>query len=130
VFVLDTHVAVWTVTASAQLSPQARRAIEDTRSQSGGLFISDVSFYEIASMIARNRIELDIALDSFLEEVESRFSALPITRQIAARSVQFPSTFPKDPVDRIIGATALVEGLPLITADQGIQRSNALKTIW
>jgi hypothetical protein len=38
--------------------------------------------------------------------------------------------YPKDPADRIIGATALVEGLFLLTADRGIRRSKAVRTIW
>jgi PIN domain nuclease of toxin-antitoxin system len=39
-------------------------------------------------------------------------------------------TYPKDAADRIIGATALVEGLPLLAADRAIRRSRALHTIW
>jgi len=41
-----------------------------------------------------------------------------------------PAGYPKDPADRIIGATALVEGIPLITADREIRKSRALATIW
>ena len=40
-----------------------------------------------------------------------------------------PATYPKDPADRV-GATALVEGLSLITADREIRRSRAVRTIW
>lgn len=92
--------------------------------------MSDVTLFEIASLAARKRLELQISLESFLEEIESRFTILPINRHIAARSVQLPSSYPRDPMDRIIGATALVEGLPLITADEGIQKSNIVRTIW
>ena len=42
----------------------------------------------------------------------------------------FPANYPKDPADRIIGATAPVEGLSLITADRAIQRSKVVHTIW
>jgi PIN domain nuclease of toxin-antitoxin system len=42
----------------------------------------------------------------------------------------FPATFPKDPADRMIVATALVEGLSLITADREISRSKLVPTIW
>jgi PIN domain nuclease of toxin-antitoxin system len=42
----------------------------------------------------------------------------------------FPTAYPKDQADRIIGATALVEGLSLITADRQIHRSRVVKTIW
>jgi predicted nucleic acid-binding protein len=41
-----------------------------------------------------------------------------------------PAAYPKDPADRIIGATALVEGLSLLTADRAIRRSRALQSIW
>ena len=52
---------------------------------------------------------------SFLQEVESRFVVLPITGRVCAR-IGLPPSYPKDPADRIIGATALVEGLSLLPA--------------
>ncbi|PYY01834.1 MAG: hypothetical protein DMG62_18270 [Acidobacteria bacterium] len=73
---------------------------------------------------------LSVSLESFLGEVESRFTIVPINRHIAARSLQLPSAYPKDPMDRIIGATALVEDLSLVTADEVIQRAHAVRTIW
>ena len=128
--VLDTHVAVWVLADSMRLSKRAAQAIDNAREQASGVFVSDVTLSEIAGLIARKRIGLQVSLESFLEEVESRFTILPINRHIAARSVQLPSTYPKDPMDRIIGATALVEGCPLVTADDAIQRAKAVKTIW
>ena len=127
---LDTHVVVWSAFESTRLSKKAEQAINNARERASGIFVSDVTLFEIASLAARKRLELEISLESFLEEVESRFTILPINRRIAARSVQLPSSYPRDPMDRIIGATALVEGLPLITADDGIQRSNIVRTIW
>ena len=44
--------------------------------------------------------------------------------------MELPATYPKDPADRIVGATALVEELSLFTADRNIRRSKAIKTIW
>ena len=78
----------------------------------------------------KGRIQLGISLESFLHEVETRFVVLPITGRACVRSLGLPANYPKDPADRLIGATALVEGLPLLTADREIRRSRALRVIW
>jgi len=41
-----------------------------------------------------------------------------------------PASYPKDPADRLIGATALVEGLSLVTVDREIRQSKAPASIW
>ena len=53
-----------------------------------------------------------------------------MTGRICMEAVSLPSSYPKDPSDRVIGATALVEGLSLITADREIRKSGAVPTIW
>jgi PIN domain nuclease of toxin-antitoxin system len=68
--------------------------------------------------------------DNVVQEVEARFVVFPISGRVCFRGFGLPSTYPGDPADRIIGATALVEGIPLLTADRGIRRSKALQTIW
>jgi PIN domain nuclease of toxin-antitoxin system len=75
-------------------------------------------------------MRLAIGVESALAEVEARFAVLPITGKISLRTLSLPEDYPKDPMDRIIGATALVEGVPLITADRKIRDSGALATIW
>jgi PIN domain nuclease of toxin-antitoxin system len=54
----------------------------------------------------------------------------PITSEIASIAAQFPMDFPQDPADRLIGATAKAEGLPLITRDEKLRASPLLQTIW
>ncbi|MFY9560635.1 MAG: type II toxin-antitoxin system VapC family toxin [Terriglobales bacterium] len=127
---VDTHVVVWLAGNPGKLSRRAVRAIEQARRDAGGLAISGFTLFELAHLVARKRIRVDSSLESFLQEVESHFVVLPINGRIAARAVQLPQTYPSDPMDRIIGATALVEGLPLVTADEHIQRSRVVKTIW
>ena len=92
--------------------------------------ISDISLLELATLASKGRIHLNITLESFLQEVEARFIVLPISGRACARAVGLPATYPKDPADRIIAATALVEGLSLLTADHEIARSKVLRTIW
>jgi hypothetical protein len=80
----------------------------------------------LATLSSKGRIRLDISLESFLGEVEARFIVLSISSRACVRALGLPAIYPKDPADRIIGATALVEGLPLLTADRAIRRSRAL----
>jgi PIN domain nuclease of toxin-antitoxin system len=80
--------------------------------------------------VSKRRIQLAISLESFLREVESRFVVLPISGRACARAMGLPASYPKDPADRMIGATALVEGLSLLTPDREIRRSRAVQTIW
>jgi PIN domain nuclease of toxin-antitoxin system len=94
------------------------------------LAISDITLLELATLASKGRIQLDISLESFLQEVEARFVVLPISGRACVRAIELPAAYPKDPADRIIGATALVEGLSLLTADREIRRSKALQTIW
>ena len=112
---LDTHVVVWLAFDQAQLSMKARAAIDDARQNGDGLAISDITLLELATLSSKGRIRLDISLESFLREVEARFVVLPISGRACVRALGLPATYPKDPADRIIGATALVEGLSLLT---------------
>ena len=127
---VDTHVVVWLAFDEARISKQAGSAILKARENGEGLAISDISLFELARVFNRERLGLASSVESALAEVERRFAVLPITGQISLRTLSLPEAYPKDPVDRIIGATALVEGIPLITADREIRNSGALPTIW
>jgi PIN domain nuclease of toxin-antitoxin system len=127
---LDTHILLWLSGDSGRLSSAATSAIRQSRAAGESLAISDATLFEIAQVVGRGRAELDAPLEVFLREVERRFVIKPIDARIAAASLQFAEPYPRDPMDRIIGATALVEGMALITADDRIRRSGLLQTIW
>jgi PIN domain nuclease of toxin-antitoxin system len=130
VILLDTHVVVWLAFDQAQLSKRARVVINDARANGDGLAISDITLLELTTLSSKGRIRLEISLESFLREVEARFIVLPISGRACVRALDLPKTYPKDPADRIIGATAIVEGMSLLTADREIRRSRALHAIW
>jgi len=130
VILVDTHVVVWLAFDQDQISRKARAAIDNARRNGDGLAISDITLLELATLASKGRIQLDISLESFLQEVEARFVVRPISGRACVLAIGLPAAYPKDPADRIIGATALVEGLSLLTADRKIRRSKALQTIW
>jgi len=89
-----------------------------------------MSLLELMMLSGKGRVSLSVSIESFLGEVETRFVVLPITARACVRALSLPSSYPKDPADRIIGATALVEGLALVTADRAIRRAGVVRTIW
>ena len=127
---VDTHVVLWLALEPARISRKAATVIEENRHSGEGLAISDMTLLEIAVIESKHRIRLNTSLETFLTEVESRFVVLPITGRICVRAMGLPAAYPKDPADRIIGATAQVEGVSLVTADKDIRKSKVLRTIW
>jgi PIN domain nuclease of toxin-antitoxin system len=130
VILLDTHVAMWMAYDSDRISQPAKAAIVAARGNAETLAISGVTLLELATLASKRRIHLNTSVETFMQDIESRFDVLPITGRACARAVELPAAFPKDPADRIIVATALVEGLSLITADREIRRSKVVPTIW
>jgi PIN domain nuclease of toxin-antitoxin system len=129
VILLDTQAMVWLTYQPDRLSRPAASAIRRAR-QSGGMAISAISLWEFAWILNAGVATVNGTIESTVEEVTSRFSIRPITPRIAAQASQFGSDYPRDPGDRIIGATALVEGLTLITSDKDLHRSTYIRTLW
>jgi PIN domain nuclease of toxin-antitoxin system len=122
---LDTHILIWLLIAPENLSPKAKKAILAAR-KSGPLALSAISLWEMACLAQNERIDVDVSVDSFVKKCASYVHVLPITPEIAVRSVQLPKSYPNDPQDRIIGATALVEGIRLLTHDKRIVKSGLI----
>jgi PIN domain nuclease of toxin-antitoxin system len=131
VILLDTHVLVWLVGQPEKLSRAAASAIRRARS-SDGLAIADVSVWELAFLFARGALQSRGTVENAVRTLLDRSGVTikTITPEIAALATQFPNEYPRDPIDRLIGATARAEGLALITRDEGIRKSPLLKTIW
>jgi PIN domain nuclease of toxin-antitoxin system len=127
---LDTHVLVWTVADSKRLSRAALRAIERARRQDGGLAISAITLWELALLLARGRIQAYGTVEASVRLLCEGTVVRPITPEIAALSTQFPDDYPREPADRLIGATARAEGLTLVTRDENIRRSPLIRTVW
>jgi PIN domain nuclease of toxin-antitoxin system len=126
---LDTHVLIWLALEPSKLSTAARGAIH-TSSGAGGLGISAITLWEAAWLVTHRRVDFDGTADAFLEEISSRTAVFPITPSIAVLANQLPANYPNDPSDRLIGATAMAEGIALVTKDKSIRSCKQIKTIW
>jgi PIN domain nuclease of toxin-antitoxin system len=131
VILLDTHVVLWAAIERKRLSRAAESALRRARS-GGGLAVASISLWELASLFARGRIETYGTVEASVRQVLETVGAIvkPITQEIAVLATQFPESYPRDPADRLIGATARAEGLALITQDKRIRSSPLLRTIW
>jgi len=129
VILLDTHVLVWLTSEPAKLSRRANSAIR-TASRGGGIAISAITLWELGWLASHGRLQLTGTVEAYLEEVSSRVAVLPITTKVAALANLFSTDYSSDPCDRIIGATALAEGIALVTKDEKIRACEQIQTVW
>ena len=127
---LDTHTLLWWFEVNSKL-PVSHKNIIDKAKPEEPLLVSDISLWEIATLYELGRIRLALPLREWLE----RATAPPlvhcchISPAIAAEVASLPSTFHRDPGDRIIVATARILGATLLTCDERIIKSGIVPTI-
>ena len=128
--VLDTHVLVWLRTSPDQLSKAAADAIRK-QLKSDCVSIAAVTLWELSWLATNGRIDPGGTVPAFLKKITTGVVILPLTVEIAAQAAAFPAaSYPRDPADRLIGATALTSGTDLVTKDNAIRRSSLVRTIW
>ncbi len=127
---LDTQVLLYDALEPKRVSRKARAALEEGMA-TGALACSDISLWEIALLAARRRIDPGPDIAAFIESVLQLRSVrvLPITPSIATLA-QSDLFVHGDPADRLIGATAIEHGVPLVTSDVELRKLSSLRAIW
>lgn len=129
--VLDTNVLIWWISTPEKLSKKAGQTIEK-EAKDGEILVSSISVWEVYLLIKKDRLKFVTDVDSWLEKVESlpfiRFA--PVDNQVASLSVKLPDFDNPDPADRMIVATALINGATLITSDKKILRYPHVQSLW
>jgi len=129
VILLDTYVLIWLASDPAKLSKKASSAIRRA-SHGTGIAISAITLWELAWLATHDRLEITGTVEAFVEKISSRTAIRPVTVKVAVLANQLPADYSGDPCDRLIGATALVEGIALVTKDTRIRACMQIKTIW
>jgi PIN domain nuclease of toxin-antitoxin system len=122
---LDTHVVHWWSAEPKRVSDRARKALE----AADELAIAAISWYELAWLARHERIAVTVPIGAWLQGLATQLRTIGVTPAIAEMAVTLPSSFPKDPADRLIYATAVEHGLDLVTKDKGIRDNDAPRSI-
>jgi PIN domain nuclease of toxin-antitoxin system len=115
--VLDTHVVHWWSAEPSRVS----RAAAEVLNEADELAVAAISWFELAWLAKNERIAVTVPIRSWLERLAGQLRTIGITPAIVETAVSLPSSFPGDPADRLIYATAIEHGWQLITKDRKLR---------
>jgi PIN domain nuclease of toxin-antitoxin system len=130
--VADTHVIIWYLRSPEKLSTDALTSLDNALNNSASIFISAISIVEMNYLVEKNRIPTG-SLEQLLQLVDDPLVNLvivPLDTPVAKAFTQIPREIVPEMGDRIIAATSLYLGLPLITKDHKIRNLSNIQTIW
>lgn len=119
---LDTHIALWLDSGDERLSIATRALIDDCWQNGGTLYLSAVTAWEIALLVDTGRVDLDRLPENWVERFLDRpgIAPVPLGWRVACRAYRLHPLAHRDPADRLLIATAIELGCPLVTYDERI----------
>ncbi len=129
--VVDTHAAVWYLLNAPNLSKQARAAMDDATDSGDPIYVSSISLVEIVYLVEKGRLPRVVIdrLTAALSDPGAAFVIAPLTESTALAVQRISRNIVPDMPDRIIAATALDLGMPLVTRDSDISKAG-ITTVW
>ena len=129
--VADTHAALWYLLKNPRLSPAARNFMDDAASAGHDIALSPISLAEIVYLVEKGRLAASAydELREALNDPDFVLEEAPFTGEVVETMRQVPREDIPDMPDRIVAATALYFGVPVISRDGRIRASN-VQTVW
>ncbi|MCL2665433.1 MAG: type II toxin-antitoxin system VapC family toxin [Defluviitaleaceae bacterium] len=118
-YLIDTHVIIWLAINSSELPEGIKELIENPEND---IFVCSASLWEMAIKMNLGKLNLILPLDKLLSDIKtSGFNVLQVDDKYLCNLLTLPIIH-KDPFDRLIISTALVENLIVITIDENIHK--------
>ena len=125
-YLLDTHTIIWYFDNLSKITPTAKNIVDDDDNK---IYISAISLWEITIKLNLKKLTVNFTINELLNDINSGdFIMLQIEDRYLKRLSSL-SFIHKDPFDRLLIATAIAEGLTIITVDENIQKYD-VSWIW
>ena len=129
--VADTHTALWYLFDDLRLSAAAGGFIDQSAAVGNRVVVSSISLAEIVYLIEKGRLSENVYTDlkAALDDPDHVFKEVSFTGEIVDVMRRVPRTEVPDMPDRIVAATGVYFGVPVISRDGRI-RTSSVHTIW
>jgi PIN domain nuclease of toxin-antitoxin system len=129
--VADTHTALWYLLKNPRLSATARQFMDDAAAAGHDIVLSPISLAEIVYLVEKDRLPASAyrELKNALADPDYVIEEAPFTVEIVDAMRQVPRADVPDMPDRIVAATGVYLGVPVISCDGRIRSSN-VHTVW
>ncbi|MBL8018130.1 MAG: type II toxin-antitoxin system VapC family toxin [Leptospirales bacterium] len=129
--VLDTHAWIWWVSNPDLLSKHAAQVLSKAVREKS-ILVSSISAWEVAMLVKKGRLKLSMPPEEWIARSErlSFLNFVPVDNSVLLKSVNLSEKFSQDPADRIIVATALLQGAKLVSKDASIRKAKVVDVVW
>jgi len=127
----DTHAILWYLSADPRISRSATDALDSATAAGDPIFVSAITMVEIQYLVEKGRLSADDQrmVVAAVDDVRNPARLVPIDRAVVDALGQVHREEVPDMPDRIIAASALSLGVPLLSRDRKI-RASSIQTIW
>lgn len=130
--VIDTNIVIWYFSGPQIRSASAQSAINAAQRNGSFIFVPSIAIVELVYLIEKKRFNADVLvkLREALDDDTTAFELVDLSRGVADELENIDRSLVADMPDRIVAATALHLGLPLVTSDGNLQKLSNVQTIW